>query len=97
MKTVAAAIEFGTSKIVTLLAESGGFTRCEIIGSGTVPYAGYIEAEWNDPEGVLPAIEASIHAAEVEAKRRIHDVYVGVNQPASAGSRCQIQDNSGFT
>ena len=35
MKTVAAAIEFGTSKIITLLAESGGFTRCEIIGSGT--------------------------------------------------------------
>jgi len=78
MKTVAAAIEFGTSKIVTLLAESGGFTRCEIVGSGTVPYAGYSEACWNDPDGVLPAIEASIHAAEVEAKRSIHEIYVGV-------------------
>ena len=36
MKTVAAAIEFGTSKIITLIAESGSFTRCEIVGSGTV-------------------------------------------------------------
>lgn len=78
MKTVAAAIEFGTSKIVTLLAESGGFTRCEIIGSGTVPYAGYMDGEWNDPEGLLQAIEESVHAAEVEAKRRIHEVFVGV-------------------
>lgn len=78
MKTVAAAIEFGTSKIVTLLAESGGFTRCEIIGSGTVPYAGYMDGQWNDPDGLIDAIEASIHAAEVEAKRRIRDIYVGV-------------------
>ncbi len=78
MKSVAAAIEFGTSKIITLLAESGSLTRCEIIGSGTVPYAGYMDGEWNDPDGLLEAIEASVHAAEVEAKRRIHDVYVGV-------------------
>lgn len=78
MKTVAAAIEFGTSKIITLLAESGSFTRCEIIGSGTVPYAGYMDGEWNDPQGLIEAIEASVHAAEVEAKRRIHEVFVGV-------------------
>ncbi len=78
MKTVAAAIEFGTSKITTLLAESGGFTRCEIIGSGTVPYAGYMDGEWNDPEGLFEAIEASIHAAEVEAKRSIREIFVGV-------------------
>ena len=78
MKTVAAAIEFGTSKIITLIAESGGFTRCEIVGSGTVPYAGYMDGEWNDPEGLFQAIEASVHAAEVEAKRRIHDIFVGV-------------------
>ncbi len=77
MKTIAAAIEFGTSKIVTLLAESG-FNRCEIIGSGTVPYAGYMDGEWNEPENLLDAIEASVHAAEVEAKRKIRDIYVGV-------------------
>ena len=78
MKTVAAAIEFGTSKIITLIAESGSFTRCEIVGSGTVPYAGYSNGEWNDQQGLLPAIEAAVQAAEVEAKRRIQSIYVGV-------------------
>ena len=80
MKTVAAAIEFGTSKIVTLLAESSGISNlgCNIIGSGTVPYAGYIDAGWNEPEGLFDAIERSIRAAEKEAKRSIHDIYVGV-------------------
>ncbi len=78
MKTVAAAIEFGTSKIITLIAESGSFTRCEIVGSGTVPYAGYSNGEWNDREGLLPAIEAAVNAAETEARRRIQEIYVGV-------------------
>ncbi len=78
MKTVAAAIEFGTSKITTLIAESSGYNRCDIIGSGTVPYAGYIDGQWNEPENLAAAIEASIHAAEVEAKRSIRDIFVGV-------------------
>ena len=50
MKTVAAAIEFGTSKITTLIAENSGYNRCDIIGSGTVPYAGYTGGVWNEPE-----------------------------------------------
>lgn len=78
MKTVAAAIEFGTSKIITLIAESGSFTRCDIIGSGTVPYSGYCNGRWNNEEELLGAVEASIRAAEVEARRRIHEIYVGV-------------------
>ena len=78
MKTVAAAIEFGTSKIITLIAESGSFTRCEIIGSGTVPYSGYCDGRWNNQEELLSAVEASIQAAEAEARRRIHEIYVGV-------------------
>ncbi len=41
MKTQIAAIEFGTSKIVTVIAQSGGMDRLDIIGSGTVPYDGY--------------------------------------------------------
>ena len=37
-------IDFGTSKIVTLIAQSGGVNRCDIIGSGTVPYDGFAGA-----------------------------------------------------
>ena len=78
MKTVAAAIEFGTSKITTLIAENSGYNRCDIIGSGTVPYAGYDGGVWNEPEKLREAVEASIHAAEVEAKRSVKEIYVGV-------------------
>lgn len=78
MKTVAAAIEFGTSKITTLIAENSGYNRCDIIGSGTVPYAGYTGGVWNEPENLRAAVEASIHAAEVEAKRSVKEIYVGV-------------------
>lgn len=78
MKTVAAAIEFGTSKITTLIAENSGYNRCDIIGSGTVPYAGYTGGVWNEPERLREAVEASIHAAEVEAKRSVKEIYVGV-------------------
>lgn len=78
MKTVAAAIEFGTSKITTLIAENSGYNRCDIIGSGTVPYAGYTGGVWNEPENLRAAVEASIHAAEVEARRSVKEIYVGV-------------------
>lgn len=78
MKTVAAAIEFGTSKITTLIAENSGYNRCDIIGSGTVPYAGYTGGVWNEPERLREAVEASIHAAEVEARRSVKEIYVGV-------------------
>ena len=34
MKSTIAAIDFGTSKIVTLVAETSGTQRCDIIGAG---------------------------------------------------------------
>jgi len=77
MKTVAA-IDFGTSKIVFLLAEGGGFSRCDIVGSGTVPYDGYMDGAWNVPDEVAPALREAIAAAETESKRRIAEAYVGV-------------------
>lgn len=78
MKTQIAAIEFGTSKIVTVVAQSGGMSRCDIIGSGTVPYAGYKQGDWNDPSDLTDAIQDSVRAAELEANTRINEVYVGV-------------------
>lgn len=78
MKTQIAAIDFGTSKIVTVVAQSGGLSRCDIIGTGTVPYAGFSEGFWNEPDYVLDAVRESITAAELEANTKIKDVYVGV-------------------
>lgn len=78
MKTMAAAIDFGTSKVVTLVAESGGYHRCDIIGAGQVPYDGYTDGYWNTPEKVTEAISASIQEAENQSHRRITEIHVGV-------------------
>lgn len=78
MKTQVAAIEFGTSKIVTLIAQSGGMSRCDIAGSGTVPYDGFMDGEWNTPGRLMDAVRDSIAAAEIEANSKIREIYVGV-------------------
>ncbi len=78
MRTQVAAIEFGTSKIVTVIAESGGFNRCEIIGSGTVPYDGYQGGDWVTPQRLAQAVYNSISAAEKDANKKIKDIYIGV-------------------
>ncbi len=78
MKTQVAAIEFGTSKIVTLIAQSGGLSRCDIVGSGTVPYDGFMGGDWNTPNQLMRAVRDSVAAAELEANSKIHEIYVGV-------------------
>ena len=78
MRTQVAAIEFGTSKIVTVIAENGGFNRCDIIGSGTVPYDGYRGGDWVTPERLAQAVYNSISAAEKDANTKIKDIYIGI-------------------
>ncbi len=79
MRNMAAAIDFGTSKIVTFIAESGSYHRCDIIGAGTVAYDGFIDGYWNSSDELVDqAIRNSITAAEAQAHRHVRDVYVGV-------------------
>lgn len=78
MKKTAVVVDFGTSKIVTLVAESGNYSRCDIIGVGSAGYDGYMDGEWNVPERLDQALKASLARAEEQSKRRIRDVYVGV-------------------
>lgn len=78
MKTTAAMIDFGTNKIVTVLAESGAFSRCEIRGTGTVPYAGYQRGEWIEKIELAGQVKQSISAAELEAKESIKEIFVSV-------------------
>ena len=78
MKTQVAAIEFGTSKIVTVIAQSGGLSRCDIIGSGTVAYDGFMGGDWNTPSQLMDAVQASIAAAEGDAETKITEIYVGI-------------------
>lgn len=78
MKTQIAAIEFGTSKIVTMIAQNSGLDRLDIIGSGTVPYDGYSEGDWNSPRQMVQRVRESVAAAELEANSKIREIYVGV-------------------
>ena len=78
MKTQIAAIEFGTSKIVTVIAQAGSIDRLDIIGSGTVPYNGYSDGDWNTPSQMIQRVRDSIAAAEANANSKIREIYVGV-------------------
>ena len=77
-KTQIAAIEFGTSKIVTIVAQNKGIDRLEFMGTGTVPYDGYQDGDWNTPGQMIQRTRDSIAAAELEARDSIKEIYVGV-------------------
>ncbi len=78
MKATIAAIDFGTSKIVTLISETSGNQRCDIVGAGIAAYDGYIDGEWNNPVVLNDAILQSITEAESQAKRKLKEINVGV-------------------
>ncbi len=78
MKSTIAAIDFGTSKIVTLVAEISGGQRCDIIGAGCEPYDGFMDGEWNDPGKLNEAIQKTISIAETQSKRKVREINVGV-------------------
>lgn len=73
-----AAIEFGTSKIVTIIAREGSIDRLEFMGTGTVPYDGYCDGDWRTPGQMIHRVRDSISAAELEANDKIREIYVGV-------------------
>lgn len=79
MKTRIAAIEFGTSKIVTVIAQSSSRNNhCEIVSCGKVNYAGYGSGDWNDWDNLSKAIYNSIIAAQSDAGTPIKEIYIGV-------------------
>ena len=78
MKTVVSAMDFGTSKLVALVAEANGRERCDIIGAGTALYDGYLDGQWNAPSELNNAINNAIHEAEEQAKVRIREINIGV-------------------
>lgn len=78
MKRQIAAIEFGTSKIVTMIAQNSGLDRLDIVASGTVPYDGYSDGDWNTPRQMVQRVRDSIAAAEMDAGTKVRELYVGI-------------------
>ena len=78
MKTSVAIVDFGTSKIVGLVAEISNRQRCDIAGAGIATYDGYLEGAWNAPEALDEAIQKAVREAENQSHQRIRELYVGV-------------------
>ncbi len=78
MKQSIAAVDFGTNKILTVVAEINGRQRCDITGTGIAMYDGYMDGNWISPDLLVEAIRKSISEAEEQSHTRISEVYVGV-------------------
>ena len=78
MRSTVTVVDFGTSKIVSLIAEVSNRQRCDIVGAGLAPYDGFSDARWNNPADVNDAISSAIKTAEEQARSSVHDVYCGV-------------------
>ena len=78
MKSTITVIDFGTSKVLALVAEVSGRQRCDIIGAGIAQYDGFSDARWNSPDLVNDTILTAIRTAEEQARSNMRDVYVGV-------------------
>ncbi len=78
MRSTISVIDFGTSKIVALIAEVSARQRCDIIGAGTTMYDGYANSRWNNAPQVNESISAAIASAEEQARTSVKNVYVGI-------------------
>jgi cell division protein FtsA len=78
MSRLAAAIDFGTSKIAIVAGKLNEHGALVVSGAGQQYYAGFREDEWLDVEGLEEAILSARKAAEKQTGRRIKDMFVSV-------------------
>ncbi len=78
MKKATAVLDFGTSKVLVLLAEESAYQKVTITSAGMAQYDGFMNGEWNAPGDVTDAIASAVEAAENKVGAHIKEVYVGV-------------------
>lgn len=78
MKKATAVLDFGTSKVLVLLAEESAYQKVTITSAGMAQYDGFMNGEWNAPGDVTDAIASAIETAENKIGSHIKEVYVGV-------------------
>ena len=78
MKKATAVLDFGTSKVLVLLAEESAYQKVTITSADMAQYDGFMNGEWNAPGDVSDAIASAIEAAENKVGTHIKEVYVGV-------------------
>jgi cell division protein FtsA len=92
MGNVAAAIEFGTSKVMCVIGRSKSMGRFEVIGSGSAVYEGIKGGRWVRPENVEDAVSKALYIAEKRVKKHLKEVYVSV-----PGTFCRVVCQEGYT
>ncbi len=92
MKSVTAAIEFGTSKIMCVVGREKSIGRFEVLGAGEAKYEGIKNARWRKPSNVEEAVAKALTIAERKAKKRVREVFVGV-----PGGFCKVICCEGYT
>ena len=50
MKKATAVLDFGTSKVLVLLAEESAYQKVTITSAGMAQYDGFMNGEWNAPD-----------------------------------------------
>jgi cell division protein FtsA len=78
MKSVTAAIEFGTSKVMCVVGREKSVGRFEVLGAGEAKYEGIKNGRWLKPSNVEEAVAKALSIAERKAKKRVREVFVGV-------------------
>lgn len=79
-----AVVDFGSSKVVTLVGGAGVNDTLITMGKGEISYAGFQNAEFLEPESLKAVIGSSIANAEDNAQEKITEVYIGVPGEFSA-------------
>jgi cell division protein FtsA len=78
MSRTIAAIDYGTSKIACVIARAQSSGAYDVLGFGNVPYAGYADGNWNEPEKLAEVTTSVLHEAGIVAKRKIRKIYIAV-------------------
>lgn len=74
-------LDFGSSKISVMIAESGINNTFNIRGTGEVEYAGFLDGSFVEPEKLYEAIANCILKAETNSGLKVEKLHIGV--PAS--------------
>lgn len=77
-KKTVAILEIGSSKVSCVIGSRGVNSTLDILGYSQVPYAGFMEGEFLEPDALKDVVSQAVTAAETEAQRYITHMYVGV-------------------
>ena len=78
MKSVTAAIEFGTSKVMCVIGREKSVGRFEVLGAGEAKYEGIKNGRWRKSSNVEESVAKALAFAERKAKKRVREAFIGV-------------------